>query len=500
LWDAAPPVDGQWAELVTPLSTRHSSLSRCLCGQKLKDRILKRSNLKLNVPNRRNNIESKSFYILTLGCDKNTVDSEAIGQLLGSYGLRETMKPEKAQLLIVNTCGFIDAATKQSLDALRELAAGKQSEQKLIAAGCLVSRATDLIKKEVPQVDGVVGALQWDNFAPLLNEFGIETSGGSAYGLLRRKPKHGVSAYLKISDGCDAGCAFCIIPQMKGKHLSRPVETILREAKQLNDSGVKEIVLVGQDTTFYGRDLGNKEGFSELLEQICQVTPDVKWLRVMYAYPRFVSPKLTETMARLDKVAHYIDMPLQHAHKMTLRRMRRPSDQSETYGTIRRLREAMPDIAIRTTFIVGYPGETEEEFEFLLNFLAEMEFDNVGAFKFSPQATSPAAQLPDPVAEEIKQRRWERLMALQQTISLKKNKALIGQELDVIVEGSGSVDYGRDTRPIWVGRSWRSAPEVDGMVFIEPKDGKRFPEAPRPSLAKVKITDATEYDLWGRLV
>jgi ribosomal protein S12 methylthiotransferase len=428
-----------------------------------------------------------------------------MGQLLTNYGLRETLKPEKAELLIVNTCGFIDAATKQSLDSLRQLSVGKQEGQKLIAAGCLASRASDVIKAEVPGIDGVVGALQWQSFAPMLTDIGVDidqqAATSTSYGLLRRKKKQGPFSYLKISDGCDAGCAFCIIPQMKGKHQSRPTETLLREVRELAAANVREVVLVGQDTTFYGRDLGNKEGTAELLEKLCEAAPEVKWFRMMYAYPRFVSPKLVETMAKLPQIAHYIDMPLQHAHKATLRRMRRPSDQSETYGTIARLREAMPDIAIRTTFIVGYPGETEEEFSYLLNFIEEMEFDNVGAFKFSPQTTSPAAQLPDPVAEEVKQERYDRLMALQQQIAARKNKALIGVELDVIVEGSGTVDYGpRDSRPIWVGRSYRSAPEVDGLVFIEPGKGRQFAEGPRPTMARVRITDATEYDLWGKLL
>lgn len=462
-------------------------------------------NLKLNIPARRPHLDDKSFYLLTLGCDKNTVDSEAIGQLLSGYGLRETIKPERAQLLIVNTCGFIDAATRQSLDALEDLAKSKQNGQKLIAAGCLASRAADMIQKEVPGVDGVVGALKWDNFAPLINDLGIEIDQQAAnslsYGLLRRKKKQGPSAYIKISDGCDAGCAFCIIPQMKGKHQSRPAEHILREVSQLNASGTKEIVIVGQDTTFYGRDLGNKEGASELLRQIAETAPDVQFLRLMYAYPRFVSQGLVDTMASLPNMAHYIDMPLQHAHKATLRRMRRPSDQSETYGTIERLRKAMPDIAIRTTFIVGYPGETDEEFEYLLKFIEEMEFDNVGAFKFSPQATSPAAHMENPVEEAVKQERYERLMELQQKISHKKNQAQIGRELAVIVEGSGTVDYGpKDSRSIWVGRSYRSAPEVDGLVFIEPGQSGRFPEGPRPFTARVRITDATEYDLWAELI
>ncbi len=463
-----------------------------------------RSNIKLNIPARRPHLDNKSFYLLTLGCDKNTVDSEAIGQLLSGYGLRETLKPERAQLLIVNTCGFIDAATRQSLDSLQQLADGKQPGQSLIAAGCLASRAANLIKEEVPGVDGVVGALRWDSFGPLLTDLGIEIDAQAAssisYGLLRRKKKQGPSAYLKISDGCDAGCAFCIIPQMKGKHASRPTEAILREVRQLADSGTKEIVIVGQDTTFYGRDLGQKEGTAALLKQMSETAPEILYFRLMYAYPRFVSQTLVDTMASLPQMAHYIDMPLQHAHKATLRRMRRPSDQSETYGTIERLRKAMPDIAIRTTFIVGYPGETEEEFEYLLNFIEEMQFDNVGAFKFSPQSTSPAAHLENPVEEAVKQERYDRLMALQQTISLKKNQSLIGRELDVIVEGSGTVDYGpRDSRAIWVGRSYRSAPEVDGLIFIEPKHD-RFPDGPRPTTARVKIMDSTEYDLWGRLL
>lgn len=465
------------------------------------------SNLKLSVPMRRSLIENRSFYVLTLGCDKNTVDSEAIGQLLGAYGMRETMKPERAQVLIVNTCGFIDAATRQSLEALQELGAAKQPGQVLVAAGCLAARAADMIKQEVPAVDGVVGALRWDEFGPMLQSAGVEIDTAAnpiSYGLLRRKKKQGPTAYLKISDGCDAGCAFCIIPVMKGKHQSRPTEHLLAELKQLTHSGVREVVMVGQDTTFYGRDMGDKDGTSHLLEQIVQTAPELLWLRLMYAYPRFVSQKLVDTMASLPQMAHYIDMPLQHAHKATLRRMRRPSDQSETYGTIERLRAAMPDIAIRTTFIVGYPGETEEEFEYLLKFIEEMEFDNVGAFKFSPQANSPAAKLPDPIDEETKQRRYEAVMELQQNISLKKNKAQVGRELDVIIEGSGSVDYGpRDSRAIWVGRSYRSAPEVDGLVFVESGEGKdkTFNElTPRPTTARVRITDATEYDLWGTLV
>ncbi len=466
-----------------------------------------KQNIKLNIPARRPNLDNKSFYIMTLGCDKNTVDSEAIGQLLGGYGLRETLKPERAQLLIVNTCGFIDAATRQSLDSLQELADAKQPGQSLIAAGCLASRAGDFIRAEVPGVDGVIGALKWDNFAPLIADLGIEIDQQAAstlsYGLLKRKKKQGPTSYLKISDGCDAGCAFCIIPQMKGKHQSRPSEVILSEVSQLAASGVREIVLVGQDTTFYGRDLGNKNGTAELLKQMAAVAPEVLWFRLMYAYPRFVSQELVDTMASLPQMAHYIDMPLQHAHKATLRRMRRPSDQSETYGTIERLRKAMPDIAIRTTFIVGYPGETEEEFEYLLKFIEEMQFDNVGAFEFSPQASSPAAHLENPVEEAVKEERYQRLMALQQTIAIKKQQSLIGRELDVIVEGSGSVDYGpRDSRAIWVGRSYRSAPEVDGLVFIEPASGSRnrFPEGTRPYTARVKITEATEYDLWGKLV
>jgi ribosomal protein S12 methylthiotransferase len=462
-------------------------------------------NLKLQIAARRPHLDNKSFYLLTLGCDKNTVDSEAIGQLLTGYGLRETIKPERAQLLIVNTCGFIDAATRQSLDALQDLADSKQPGQKLLAAGCLAGRAADMIKQEVPGVDGVVGALKWDSFAPMINDLGIEidqnAAGSMSYGLLRRKKKQGPYAYVKVSDGCDAGCAFCIIPQMKGKHVSRPIEHILREVRQLNDSGVKEIVIVGQDTTFYGRDNGNKDGTSDLLRQMATTAPDVQFLRLMYAYPRFVSQSLVDTMASLPQMAHYIDMPLQHAHKATLRRMRRPSDQSETYGTIERLRRAMPDIAIRTTFIVGYPGETDEEFEFLLKFIEEMEFDNVGAFKFSPQATSPAAHLDGQIEEAVKQERYERLMALQQQIALKKNKAQVGRELDVIVEGSGSVDYGQhDTREIWVGRSYRSAPEVDGLVFIEPGAHGKFPDGARPYTARVRITDATEYDLWAEVL
>ena len=487
-------------------------------------------------------IEPATYFIHTLGCDKNTVDSDQMGRLLGAYGLREALRPERAQIVIVNTCGFIDAATEQSLGTLRAYGAAKTDGQALIAAGCLAGRANEMIMAEAPQVDAVIGALRWREFGPTLHELdkkigldlpilndgeGERIARDAEMGLMRRAKPKGPSAFLKISDGCDAACSFCIIPQMKGKNASRPADAIVREARALVHGGARELVIVGQDTTFFGRDLGVRDGtgLAQLLPAIAGATaPDLLWLRLMYAYPRFVSEPLIEAMAALPQMAHYIDMPLQHAAKSTLRRMRRPSDQTETYGVIARLRAAMPDIAIRTTFIVGFPGETQGEFDELCDFVREMRFDNVGVFKFSPQATSPSASMDDQIVEEVKQERYDTLMAIQQDISAAKQQALVGTMMTVLIEGEGQVEYedepgtqqvkskarrGKSRKQragplfaakpaaerIAVGRTYRHAPEVDGYVLVQNAE-----QLKTGSIAQVEITHATEYDLWGKAI
>ncbi len=436
-----------------------------------------------------------TYYLLSLGCAKNTVDAEGMAQILGKAGFRGTDQPEAASVLIVNTCGFIAAAREESLNALRELAALKRPDQLLIAAGCLSQRYGARLSREIPQLDGVIGTRRWMDILDLIRRLRrrkhpeplyhlpdeAQTVGTDERGVLRAAIQ-GATAYLKIADGCRRPCAFCAIPQIKGTHVSRPPEVIIAEAAHLNALGVKEIILISQDTTDYGHDLGLKDGLAFLLERILAVTPGVPWIRILYAYPGYVTPRLMEVMAREERILPYLDMPLQHGHREVLKRMRRPANVEWVYETIGRLRQWMPDIAIRTTFIVGYPGETEEEFEALLQFVRDLRFDRVGAFTYSYEVGTPSALLPDQIAEEVKQARYERLMEAQQPISHQRNQEFVGRTLDVLVEG---YDNG-----LSIGRSYRDAPEIDGLVIVEGR-------LPVGEIVPVRITGAMAYDLIG---
>jgi ribosomal protein S12 methylthiotransferase len=297
-----------------------------------------------------------------------------------------------------------------------------------------------------------------------------------------RTAVHGASAYLKISDGCRRPCAFCAIPQIKGTHVSRPLETIVAEAVRLQEAGIRELIIIAQDSTDYGHDLGLKNGLSQLLRQITTAAPEIPWLRIMYAYPGYVTDELIETMATLPQVLPYLDIPLQHGHRETLKRMRRPANVEWVYRTVEKMRTAMPDLTIRTTFIVGYPGETDEEFEGLKQFVQELAFDRVGAFTYSYEASTPSATVSWQVPEEVKQARLEELMALQQPISLTKNQEQVGRMLDVLVEGHGD--------GVSIGRSYRDAPEIDGLVIIPG-------ELPLGEIVPVQIDGAMTYDLTG---
>jgi ribosomal protein S12 methylthiotransferase len=438
--------------------------------------------------------QRRRYYLLSLGCAKNTVDSEGMGQLLGRAGYLGTTNPDQADLLIVNTCGFISPARDESIDALRGLAAAKRPGQKLIAAGCLAQLAGEELVQQVPELDGVLGTRRWMDVGALVDQLGnnpyeplihlpveAKTVGLDDRGVLRASVQ-GASAYLKIADGCRRPCAFCAIPAIKGTAVSRPVEQILTEAVQLDAKGVQEIVLIAQDTSDYGHDLGMKDGLAHLLDQLVAAVPDLPWIRVMYAYPGYVTPRLIETMARHRQVLPYLDIPLQHAHPATLRRMHRPAKVDWVRSTIGEMRQQMPDIAIRSTFIVGYPGETEDEFQTLMDFIEEMAFDRVGAFTYWAEPGTPAAELPDQLPDEVKAQRHDRLMIRQQAISLARNREQIGRTLEVLVEGTGD--------GITVGRSYRDAPEIDGLVLIEGK-------LPSGEIVPVRITDATDYDLVG---
>ena len=440
-------------------------------------------------------VKSKRFHLVSLGCSKNTVDSESMAQLLSGAGYQAAEKPGEAEVLIVNTCGFIGPAKQESVNVLNELAAGKKRGQMLIAAGCLSQRYGAELMKWVPSLDGLIGTRRWMDIVDFVQRLRerphpeplyhlpdeATVVGSDEHGALRAAVQ-GASAYLKIADGCRRPCAFCAIPLIKGTAVSRPIESILAEARQLEIQGVRELILIAQDTTDYGHDLGMKEGLSTLLEQLTLAAPGMDWIRIMYAFPGYVTDRQIETMARHPQILHYLDMPLQHGHPLTLRRMRRPSNIEWVHNTIAKMRAAMPDLAIRSTFIVGYPGETEEEFQTLLGFVEELRFDRVGVFTFSFEPGTESAQYGDPIPEEVKQERRERLMALQQRISLEKNQAQIGKTLNVLVEGNGD--------GLSVGRSYRDAPEIDGMVII---DG----EVPVGEMVPVRISGAMAYDLSG---
>jgi ribosomal protein S12 methylthiotransferase len=442
-------------------------------------------------------LSKNTFHLVSLGCAKNTVDSDSMAQLLLRDGYRSMDDPSKAAVLIVNTCGFIGPAKEESYRVLGELAESKLDGQVLIAAGCLTQRYGVEVAKKVPGIDGILGTRRWMDIVQVVKEVRkgkhpepiyhlpeTATVGTDEYDALRVSVA-GASAYIKVADGCRRPCAFCAIPLIKGTAVSRPIEAIIHEARTLRDNGVRELVLIAQDTTDYGHDLGMKDGLAILLEQLTDAVPDVDWIRVMYSYPGYVTDRLIEVMATRKQVLPYLDMPLQHAHPKTLYRMKRPSNMDWVYKTLGKMRETVKDLSMRTTFIVGYPGETDEEFQTLYDFVKEIRFDRVGTFQFSFEPGTTSAPLGDPVPAEVKQERFERLMELQQNISLQVNQTYVGKILDVLVEG---FDNG-----ISIGRSYRDAPEIDGMVFIEGK-------ANVGEIVPVRITGAMAYDLTGTLV
>ncbi len=439
------------------------------------------------------------YYLLSLGCCKNTVDSEGMSCLLQRAGYASVEDPTAAEVLIVNTCGFIDIAKEESFGALRELAKAKTPGQLLIAAGCLSQRYGRQLVKEVPGLDGILGTRRWMEITALVERLSSDSHRPMvmvgdppvlAVDLMPRSVVQGASVYLQIAEGCSAPCSFCAIPMIKGPARSQPIEAIVGEARQLVAQGVKEIILIAQDTTAYGHDWGERDALPGLIEATLKATPELAWLRLMYTYPQHITPRLIEIMAQHPQVCHYLDLPLQHAHPDTLRRMNRPHDVDRvrrliadtSTGSVQSLRQAMPDIALRTAFIVGYPGETEGEFQALLDFVAEIAFDRVGVFTYSWEEGTPAADLPDQVPDQVKQERYQRLMELQQSISLARNRQMVGRTLDVLVEGTGD--------GLSVGRSYRDAPEIDGLVLIRE-------ELPTGEMVPVLITGAMEYDLIG---
>jgi ribosomal protein S12 methylthiotransferase len=437
------------------------------------------------------------YYLESLGCPKNLVDAHGMARILKHLGHQPVDDPAEAEILIVNTCGFIEDARKESLQELKDLAGAKRPGQRLIAAGCLSQRWGEALVEHVSGLDGILGTQRWSEIGSLIDEVqGSQGSRPKSYLSLAgesllsgddgaRAARQGAMAYLKIADGCSAPCAFCAIPLIKGAAASRPGEAVVQDAVALVEQGVKEIVLIAQDTTAYGRDRRERDALPHLIQQILDAAPALHWLRLMYAYPGHISPRLIEVMAGDPRVCHYLDLPLQHAHPNVLRRMQRPARVDRTRQIIADLRAAMPDVALRTSFIVGYPGETETEFRALEDFVREVRFDRVGVFFYSPEEGTAAASLPNSVPEPIKAERHDRLMELQQGISWEVNQAQVGRTLDILVEGQGD--------GLSVGRSYRDAPEIDGLVLLPGTVaiGEMVP---------ARVSGAMEYDLVAEVV
>jgi len=469
---------------------------------------------------------------VSLGCPKNLVDSEVMMGLVSHAGAELTPRAEDAEVIVVNTCSFIDRAKQESVDAILEMARLKSDgrAQKLIVAGCLVERYRDEIRKSIPEVDAVLGTgelegilaaagiappVRADSASPFVilqsrpegdaretqGRFSRETWDGAIADLpnylydettprILATPKH--SAYIKIAEGCDHPCSFCIIPQLRGKFRSRRFESVIAEAEKLARSGVREITLIGQDTTCYGEDFGLKDGLALLLEKLASIE-NLRWIRFLYAYPNKITGRLLETIASHESVCSYIDVPLQHASASALKRMKRGGGADLFLRSIEKMRRTIPDVTLRTSFIVGFPGETETEFEGLCDFVREAQFDWMGAFSYSDEEGAGAYALQHKLPTREIERRRKRLMQIQKQISRKRKKALVGKEFDLLLESTSE-----ETDLLLEGRTVMHAPEIDGKVFVND-----FPEDRTPVFGdfyRCEITEAHDYDLVARVV
>ena len=434
-------------------------------------------------------MKPNTFHLVSLGCAKNTVDSTTMGNLLAKQGYTFEDDPAKAEVIIVNTCGFIRPAREEAIETINELSKKKTKKQILVAAGCMAEKFSDELKTHCKKIDAFLGTRKINQITQVLNNLKSGTSLRSItpqfdMDRLSQYALQGNSAYLKIADGCSRRCAFCGIPNIKGEWHSRPVEEILRDAAELDAQGIRELILIAQDTTAYGIDRGEKDALPSLLEQVEKAAPNIPWIRILYAFPGFVSDHLIDLMAEDNHILPYLDIPLQHAHPDTLKRMLRPSDMDSVRKTLEYMRKRMPHIAIRSTFITGFPGETEEEFTALYQFIEAMEFDRVGVFPYYSEKDTPSAKFADDVPEEVKLERQEHLYLLQQEISHDINLRFVGKTLDVLIEGV-------QEDGMLIGRSYRDAPEIDGLVFVSG-------DAPLGEIVPVQITGTVgDYDLIG---
>ena len=439
-----------------------------------------------------------NILFISLGCDKNLVDSEVMLGLLDSRGYQIVDDETIADVIVVNTCCFIHDAKEESIQTILEMAEYKKTGRlkALVVTGCLAQRYQQEIIDEIPEVDAVLGTASYDKIAEAIDE---ALGGHSEMYLedLDRLPQvsskrlvttGGHYAYLKIAEGCDKHCTYCIIPKVRGNFRSVLMEQLLKEAKELAEGGVKELILVAQETTVYGQDIYGEKSLHRLLRELCKID-GIQWIRLLYCYPEEIDANLIQVMKEEPKICHYLDLPIQHASDAILKKMGRRTSKAQLVDTIRTLREEIPDITLRTTLITGFPGETEEQHQELVEFVDEMEFDRLGVFTYSPEENTPAAEMPDQIPEEVKEDRQAELMELQQEIAFDLAEDMIGREVLVMIEGKVADENA------YVGRTYRDAPNVDGLIFINTDE-----ELMSGDFAKVKVTGAMEYDLIGELM
>ena len=438
------------------------------------------------------------ILFISLGCDKNLTDSEVMLGLLASQGYEMTDDETEADIIVVNTCCFIHDAKEESIQNILEMAEYKKEGQlkALIVTGCLAERYRQEILDEIPEVDAVLGTTAYDQILNAIDEAlsGHQTVLMEELNVIpvvktkRQVTTGGHYAYLKIAEGCDKHCTYCIIPKIRGRFRSVPMERLLKEAEELAEQGVKELILVAQETTLYGKDLYGEKSLHILLKELCKIS-GLRWIRVMYCYPEEITDELIQVMKEEPKICHYLDLPIQHANDVILKRMGRRTSKQELIEIVQKLRREIPDICLRTTLITGFPGETQEQHEELMDFVDEMEFDRLGVFTYSPEEDTPAAEMPEQIEEEVKVERQAELMELQQEIAFDCAEQMIGREVLVMIEGKVADEN------VYVGRTYRDAPGVDGLIFIETGE-----ELLSGDFAKVKVTGAQEYDLIGELL
>ena len=438
------------------------------------------------------------ILFISLGCDKNLVDTEVMLGLLASRGYEMTDDERQADIIVINTCCFIHDAKEESIQNILEMAEYKKSGQvkALIVTGCLAQRYRQEILDEIPEVDEVLGTTAYDKILDVVDralegEQGIILSDLNALpvsGAKRLVTTGGHFAYLKIAEGCDKHCTYCIIPKIRGNFRSVPMERLIKEAKELAEQGVKELILVAQETTLYGKDLYGEKCLHRLVEELCKIA-GIRWIRILYCYPEEITDELIEVIKKEPKVCHYLDLPIQHGSDAVLKRMGRRTTQAELRSIIGRLREEIPDIALRTTLIAGFPGETEADHQEVLQFVKDMRFDRLGVFTYSEEEGTPAAQMPDQIDEAVKETRRDALMMAQQAIAFDKSEEMVGKTVDVLIEGR------LPEEDVYIGRTYRDAPDVDGYVFVHAEE-----DMISGDIVKVKITDAQDYDLVGDVI